>query len=45
MFNTVMQGFLRTNNAVEGWRTAFNFALEASYNVIVWKFINMIKRE
>jgi len=44
MFDAVMQGSPRTNNAVEGWHRAFNSALGANH-VTVWKFINMLKRE
>ncbi|KAL4152975.1 hypothetical protein QTP88_000808 [Uroleucon formosanum] len=44
MFDAVIQGSPRTNNAVEGWHRAFNSALGANH-VTVWKFINMLKRE
>ena len=44
MFDAVMEGSPKTNNAVEGWHRAFNSALSANH-VTVWKFINMLKRE
>ncbi|KAE9528681.1 hypothetical protein AGLY_012256, partial [Aphis glycines] len=44
MFNAVIQGSPRTNNAVVGWHRAFNSALGANH-VTVWKFISMLKRE
>jgi len=42
MFDAVMEGSPRTNNAVERWNRAFNSALSANH-VTMWKFINMLK--
>lgn len=44
MFDFVIQGSPRTNNAVEGWHRAINSALAANH-VTVCKFINILNRE